>query len=234
MAVWVHYKDAATQAQNLARVVAGKLAGVLAAKGLATLAVPGGTTPEAFLRILSGADIGWDRVSVLLTDERFVPEESDRSNTRLLRSTLMQGPAAAAGLVPLYRHAPQPEDVLAALGQGIRAVLPLDICVLGMGADMHVASLLPGADRLAEALSPECNDVLLPMRATETPEPRLTLTASVLRAAPSLHLLIQGKDKLRALKKAERPGPATESPVRSILTASGEVTVHYTATAGAA
>lgn len=227
MAVWAAYKTAEGLADALAALVAGQLAAALAQKGHATLAVPGGTTPGPFLRALSGAAIDWANVFVLLTDERFVPESSARSNTGLLRGTLLRGPASAATLVPLFADASQPEDVLAELSTGISAALPLDVCVLGMGADMHTASLFPGADRLSEALDPGCRDVLLPMRAPGAPEPRLTLTAPVLRAAQHLHLLITGPDKLAALKLAEQPGPASDAPVRVILNAPAEITVHY-------
>jgi len=231
MALWAEYKDANVQAESLAAIIAGQLMTALADNGRATLAVPGGTTPGAFLRALSRANIDWSRVSVLLTDERFVPEISARSNTRLLREVLLQGPAAAARLVPLYKDAARPEDVLRALSDGIHAVLPLDVCVLGMGTDMHIASLFPGADRLDEGLDPDGSEVLLPMRAPGAPEPRLTLTAPVLRGARHLHLLIIGPQKLTALKSAEQPGPTTDAPVRLILTAPSELTVHYTETA---
>lgn len=234
MVIWAEYIDADTQANALAAIVAGQLAEALAIRGRATLAVPGGSTPGQFLRALSQADIDWPKVSVLLTDERFVPVTSDRSNTRLLRETLFQGPAAAATMLPLYLAALRPEDVLQTLSEGVRQVLPLDVCVLGMGVDMHTASLFPGADRLTEALDPEGSDVLVPMRAKGAPEPRLTLTAAVLRRARYLHLLIQGPEKLAALKQAEQPGLAIKAPVRVILTAPTSVTVHYTKAPSAA
>lgn len=225
--LWAEYKDSDSQASTLAAIVAGQLATTLAEKGRATLAVPGGTTPGAFLKALSTADIDWARVAVLLTDERFVPESSDRSNTRLLRETLLQGSAADARIVPLYMEAETPEAVLEGLSRGVANVLPLDVCVLGMGADMHTASLFPGADRLAEALDQEGKSVLLPMRAAGAPEPRLTLTARVLRQARHIHLLIRGSDKLAALRQAEQPGRVEEAPVRVILSAPTDVSVHY-------
>ncbi|MBZ0128127.1 MAG: 6-phosphogluconolactonase [Rhodobacteraceae bacterium] len=220
------YADSDQQAAALAVCVAAQLRETLAAKGRATLAVPGGTTPGRFLVALSRADIDWPRVSVLLTDERFVPQESPRSNTRLLRETLLQNSAAKALLVPLFAPARVPEEALARLSDGVRAVLPLDVCVLGMGADMHIASLFPGADRLAEALAPDCPDVLLPMRAAGAPEPRLTLTAPVLSSARHLHLLIKGRDKRAALDRAGTL-PAIDAPV-AILMGRDRLTVHFT------
>jgi 6-phosphogluconolactonase len=211
---------------DLAEIVARELSEAVAARGRATLAVPGGTTPGPFLCNLSAADIPWDKVTVMLTDERFVPETSDRSNTRLIRETLLQGPAAAAGFVPFYAEADAPEEVIGALIDAVSAALPLDVCILGMGEDMHTASLFPGADRLEEALQPGA-PVLLPMRAPGAPEPRMTLSGPALRAAGSLHLLIMGEGKKLALERALADGPVIEAPVRAVLQAPNPITIHY-------
>ncbi|NNU78967.1 6-phosphogluconolactonase [Halovulum dunhuangense] len=222
----LHYASRQSLAADLAEMVARELSDALEAHGRATLAVPGGTTPGPFLEALSQADIDWARVRVMLTDERFVPESSDRSNTRLLRQTLLRGRAAEAVLVPFYAPGETPEDVIPDLSAAVQAVLPIDVCVLGMGEDMHTASIFPGADRLAEALAPLA-PVLVPMRAPGAPEPRLTLSAPVLRAAGSLHLLIAGAGKKAALERALQDGPVEDAPVRAILSAPTPVTVHY-------
>lgn len=221
----MQYPDRAVLAEDLAEIVADQLNEAIAAKGRASLAVPGGTTPGPFLRALSAQDVDWAKVSVMLTDERFVPEDSERSNTRLLRGTLLQGNAAAATLVPMVMAAEQPEDVLEALMAGLKPALPLDVVVLGMGADMHTASLFPGADRLEEALS-ENAPSLLPMRAEGAGEPRITMTAPVLRSASAVHLLITGAEKAKALEKAFFEGPEAEAPVRVIL-ALPRTEIHY-------
>lgn len=153
-----------------------------------------------------------------------MPETSERSNTALLRRSLLHNQARAARLVPLVAEARRPEDVLPRLSEGVRAALPLEVCVLGMGADMHTASLFPGADKLAEALDANAPP-LLPMRAPGAPEPRLTLTAPVLTAAAHLHLLITGEEKRAALDAALSDGPAETAPVRVLF--SRPVTVHW-------
>lgn len=210
----------------LAATVAGELATALDAQPTATLAVPGGTTPGPFLSALSTAPLDWSRVRVMLTDERFVPETSERSNTRLLRGTLLQNAAAAATMVPFYRQGDRPEDVLEALTADIAMALPLDVCVLGMGADMHTASIFPGADLLEQALAADAPP-LLPMRAPGAPEPRLTLTAPVLSAARNLHILIQGADKAEALTQAQATTTTAEAPIRLALQAGA--TIHWAA-----
>ncbi len=221
----MQYPDRAVLAVDLAEVVADQLADAIKARGKASLAVPGGTTPGPFLQALSAQDIAWDKVSVMLTDERFVGEDSPRSNTRLLKESLLQGKAAAATLVPMVVDGATPEDVLDGLMVGLNPTLPLDVVVLGMGEDMHTASLFPGADKLAEALKNDA-PTLLPMRAEGAGEPRITMTAPVLRGAGAVHLLITGAPKLVALKRALLEGPDAEAPVRVVL-ARGDTEIHY-------
>ncbi len=214
------YPDRDTLARDLAGLVADQLRAAHATKDVATLAVPGGTTPGPFLAALSELDLPWQDVRVLPTDERRVSELSSRSNARLIRETLLQNRAAAAHLVPLH------EPLLGSLADRVEAVLPLDVLVLGMGADMHTASLFPGAPELAAALAPDA-PVVLETHPPSQPEARLTLTARVLRAAEVIHILITGPDKLAALETALADGPAEAAPVRAILTAPCPVTVHY-------
>lgn len=212
--------------EGLADIVEGEVRTALDTRGKAVLAVPGGTTPAPFFKSLRVRDLDWGQVTVLLTDERFVSEESDRSNTRLLRESLLQENAANAQLVPFYLQAEAPEEVLSDITSGIAKVLPLDVCVLGMGADMHTASLFPGADLLDLALAVDAPPVL-PMRAAGAPEPRMTLTAPVLRRAESAHVLIAGPEKLEALEKATKNGPESDAPVRVVLNRKLPTTIHY-------
>lgn len=219
---WTNYPDRDFLALDLAEVLADSLNTALHTKERATFAVPGGTSPGPVFDALSQVHLPWDRVDVMLTDERWVPETSDRSNTALLRRTLLTGPAAAATLIPLYAGTETPEDSLDALSADIAKTLPIDVMLIGMGADMHTASLFPGADRLDEALSDKA-PILLPMRAPGAPEPRVTLTAPVLRNAMDTHILIMGPDKKDAITRAEKLSPS-EAPVACIL---ADAQVHY-------
>lgn len=216
------YPDRADLAQALAAMIAQELADAIAARGRASLSVPGGTTPGPVFDALSQADLDWSRVSVVLNDERWVPASSPRSNTRLLQERLFQHRAAAAGLIPLYRDTPEPEAALAGLADGLRPHLPLDVLLLGMGADMHTASLFPGADLLTQALAPQA-PILLPMRAEAAGEPRITLTAPALTSARAVHVLITGTDKRRIIHEAAALTPAT-APIALVL---DKATVHW-------
>ena len=216
------YPDRDLMLLRLADIIAGQLGDFLRRDGKATLSVPGGTTPGPIFDTLSGVDLDWANVAVVLNDERWVPESSDRSNTRLVRQRLIRGRAAQARLVPLYAPADTPEEMLPALEDGLRPHLPISVLLLGMGADMHTASLFPGADRLDEALSQNA-PLLLPMRAEAAGEPRVTLTAPVLKGAFHTHILITGAEKRAALERAQTLSPV-EAPVRAVL---DTATVHW-------
>ncbi len=207
---------------RLADLIAGQLGDFLRRDGRASLCVPGGTTPGPIFDTLSGVELAWENVSVFLNDERWVPEESERSNTRLLRQRLIRGRAVNAMLVPLYAPTLTPEESMDDLAAGVTPHLPISVLLLGMGADMHTASLFPGADRLAEALAPDA-PVLLPMRAEAAGEPRVTLSARVLKAAFNIHILITGADKRAALERAAGMD-VLDAPVRAVL---DNATVHW-------
>jgi 6-phosphogluconolactonase len=226
MVLFCDYISRQVQADSLAALVAGQLAGAIDRKGRASLAVPGGSTPAAFLRKLSQADISWQHVSIMLTDERWVPESSARSNTKLLRENLLQSAASKATLVPLFKPSERPEDVIDDLEAGIRAALPLDVCVVGMGTDMHTASLFPGALGLTDAMTMDCPRLLIPVHPQDR-EALVTLTAPALCNAENLHILFNGPEKLVAYQVAEQSGPVSDAPIRVILRAVTPVTVHY-------
>ncbi len=218
----VEYPDREMMMLSLANIIAGDLGDFLRREGRASLCVPGGTTPGPIFDSLSDVDLDWARVAVFLNDERWVPPDSARSNTRLLRERFLTGRAAAARLVPLWLDTPTPEDALTRIAAGLAPHLPISVLLLGMGADMHTASLFPGADRLAEALSDAAPPVMA-LRADAAGEPRVTLTAPVLKAAMSIHIVITGADKRAALMRAQALTPA-EAPVKAVL---ADATVHW-------
>ena len=217
------YPDAEMMAMDVASVLADDLAEALHNKDRVVLAVPGGTTPGPIFDALSAADLDWDRVDVILTDERWVPEDHVRSNSALVKSRLLTNRAVAARYLPLYAPAEAPEAVLAELETTILGALPVDVAMLGMGADMHTASLFPGADGLEVALASDA-PVLVPIRREDLPDVRITLSARVLDAAVRKHILIKGADKREALQAAQKL-PKEDAPIKSI---SGGAEVHWT------
>lgn len=213
---WVRGADPASLAHQLAQDVAHVLAAGLRDRGVATLAVPGGTTPTAFLTALSAHPLEWDKVFVTLTDERWVPAGHPRSNVGMVARTLRRGPAMAVRIVGLY----DPDlDVV----EGARAWSPpafegpFDAVILGMGQDGHTASLFPRTRSWTDALAAPDTQAAWPVTDAPQPEPRLTLTPARLAHTRWLGVLAHGEAKREVLQKACQAGSVEALPLRWFL-----------------
>ena len=219
---FVEYPDRDLLAMDLASQLADELNNALHHDDRATLVVPGGTTPGPIFDDLCAADVDWSRVDVSLSDERWVPETSDRSNTKLIKERLLIDRASAAGYLSMYAPFDTPEEGLPSLIGQYETRCPLTVVVLGMGADMHTASIFPGADNLELALSDDA-PLLVAMRAPGAPEPGITLAAHALAGALNKHVVIFGDEKRAALEKALMLDPY-EAPIKAVLSGA---TVHW-------
>ncbi len=220
----VEYPDRATAAAALAARMSVSLAEHLAGTEKATLAVPGGTTPGPIFDALCRADVPWERVTILLTDERWVPDDHPRSNAGLIRARLLQGPAARAGFAPFFRAGQSVTEAAALLSDELAPCFPLSLLVLGMGADMHTASLFPGADGLTVALDANAQAVCA-IHTKSQPDPRITLSAPILDGAQEKHLIIFGADKRHAWEQSAQLPPET-APIAAVMSGG---TVHWAA-----
>jgi 6-phosphogluconolactonase len=198
--------------------VADRLARAVTERGSALLAVSGGTTPARFFAALSTAPIAWDKVTVTLVDERFVPASSPRSNAGLVAANLLQNAAKAARFVPLYHEAQSIADAATSDNTALRSLpWPLDVVVLGMGTDGHTASFFPDADDLSVLLDPSSHRIVLPVQAASAGEPRLTLSLARIIGAGFIALHIEGEDKRIAFEAAM--GPGDRKPIRAVFDA---------------
>jgi 6-phosphogluconolactonase len=216
------FADSAQLAQALATSIAANLSSAIAARGMATLVVSGGTTPRHFFEALSQKPLAWESVIVTLADERWVPAQNPRSNEGMVRALLLKGAAARARFVPLYAPAKDPEGALVEIAANVAALpRPFDCVVLGMGDDGHCASLFPGGDHLDEALRVDGSAQVLPMHAPAADEPRITLTLAALRQARAMYLHIEGVAKKTVLVKAQHgEAPFEHAPIARVLAAS--------------
>ena len=213
--------SAAELAWQLADTIAQSLHLAINLRGHAVLAVSGGKSPIALFAALRVLPLEWKRVTVLLVDERCVPHDHADSNTALVRTHLLQGPAAAASFVPFFDTLPATLDdaALEALADQANTRLaaqpwPLDVAVLGMGEDGHTASLFPGAAGLAKAL--HGSGPVAWTRPLNAPHARLTLTLPALLATRELVLPLLGPAKLRVYQQA-RLSEDDELPISLVL-----------------
>lgn len=213
--------SAAELAWQLADSIVQRLQAAINLRGHAVLAVSGGKSPIALFEALRVLPLEWQRVTVLLVDERCVPHDHAESNTALVRRHLLQDAAAAATFVPFFDTLPDTLDepalirlVDAANRRLATQPWPIDMAVLGMGDDGHTASLFPGASGLNQALY--SSGPVAWVRPATAPHARLTLTLPALLATRELALAINGASKLAVFQQA-RLGADESLPVSLIL-----------------
>jgi 6-phosphogluconolactonase len=197
-------------AREAAAEIAHRLQEARSERQLAHIAVSGGTTPARTYELLGAQPELWREVDVWFADERCVPPDDEQSNYRLLAGTLLE----PAGIEERSVHRMQgelgPEEGARRYAEALRARIAgepgegngagqgppvLDLIVLGIGEDGHVASLFPGSDTLADE-----HAVCLPVRGAPKPPPeRITLSLGVLRAARRCVLLATGPGKAGAV-----------------------------------
>lgn len=215
MTDFLEYNDREELVSSVAKILAYDLIVSIKDRENVMFSVPGGSTPGPIFDKLCEFDLDWRRVSIILNDERWVPESNDRSNTKLLRERLLIKKATLATYISMYSDTITPELGIPKLKKRVDPNLPISVLLFGMGADMHTASLFPGGDKLEEALSNNA-PTLLPMRAAGAMEARMTLTAQVLNSSRFKHLVIFGEEKRKAFEKAIDL-PNSIAPVSAIL-----------------
>ncbi len=218
-------RDPEDGAKEAARRMTKAMEIALAARGTATLALSGGTTPLPAYRLLAAAPLPWEQIKVFWVDERAVPEDHERSNARAVREAF-----SGAKLVHMYPMRAASGDLDASardyevlLRREVRPEggLPaLDLVILGLGDDGHTASLFPGEPAVNEELR-----LVVPVPAKGQREARMTMTRPVLANSRATLILAFGKSKNEALEKAwSLGGDPMDAPARLTRTFRGGVT----------
>ncbi|MCA1841837.1 MAG: 6-phosphogluconolactonase [Actinobacteria bacterium] len=200
--------DDAALAARTAELVAGRLAEAAAARGRATLAVSGGSSPLAFFAELAGHKLPWEVVHVFQVDERVAPAgHADRNLTGLQAALLDRVPIPAGNVHPMPVEEPDIEAAAAAYADEIRAVTGdgvLDVLHLGLGADGHTASWPPG-DPVVEVTGDTA--IVGPFNGRL----RMTLTPPAVNRAGCIVWLVAGADKAPVVERLLAGDPALPS-----------------------
>jgi len=204
--------DADALARQAAEWIAAQISLVLDQRDRCCIALSGGSTPARAYTLLGQERIPWDRVDVVLGDERWVASDDPSSNALMLRQTLMkQGPGSAAVFHPVptidLANAEASAAALAELSDRLCTGQPpvFDVMLLGLGDDGHTASLFPGTE--ATTVTDQWATV-----GRGKGLDRITLTAPVLSAAREVMFLVSGSGKRQALQRLVDP---QESPDRT-------------------
>ena len=194
------FNDADVVAQEAARLIAEEARAAIAARGSFAVAVSGGHTPWIMLRALAAENIPWADVHVVQVDERVAPAgDPDRNLTHLGASLLQHAP-----LRPEQIHAMPVEspDLRAAAGEYAEALRKLagsppvlDLIHLGLGADGHTASLVPG-DSVLDVI-----DADVAPTGVYQGRRRMTLTYPMLNRARRILWVVTGGEKVEMLRR---------------------------------
>jgi len=201
------HADAAAVARHAAAWIAGAAMQAIAQRDRFVIALSGGTTPWPMLQVLATETIDWRKVHVVQVDERAAPIDSpDRNLTHLRDALLARVPLPAAQVYPM----PVEDDDLAAAAKNYGRSLArlsgspplLDLVQLGLGADGHTASLVPGDPVL------EVNGADVAVTAPYRGRCRMTLTYPIINRARHILWLVTGADKAETVARFVRGDPS--------------------------
>jgi 6-phosphogluconolactonase len=222
--------DTAAAALCAARLFRDTVRAAAAEAGWATVAVSGGATPRAMHRLLAepplSEDIPWARMHLFWADERLVPYEDAASNFGAAREdwlAALQHPPAGVHPVPVCgtpaELARRYEEELREHFRQRRLNAPVfDLVLLGLGADGHTASLLPGS-RAVEELQRWTTAV----KGGDPPAWRVSLTRAVLNRTRHIVFLVTGAAKSAAVRHV-LAGMAPPLPAQRVRPLAGRTT----------
>jgi 6-phosphogluconolactonase len=201
-----------------AEAAADAIVAQLTPPGPKRIVVTGGGSPGPVYDRLAASDLDWARVTVTLSDERFVAPTSPDSNERLVRARLLKDHAAAARFAPLKGDGATAAADADAADPAIRALIPFDAVLLGMGEDGHVASLFPSTPHVADLLSPDARAAVIGIDVAGLAPyvARISLTGAALLAAKLVLVLVSGEPK-RALLERVASDAAFAPPVAALI-----------------
>lgn len=229
---WWDYDDTDEFAGAVAGDIQFIIESAIDARGAAVIALAGGRTPQPAFDKLAEAKIDWKRVTIIPTDDRLVPMGDPLSNATMIAKTFLP---KGARVIPITSESA--EDYKAS-GRAADARLqdlhwPLDLCLLGVGADGHTASIFPGPD-LEEALNgPKERRALGVMPdplPPEAPVARVTLSLAAITSARALMIAVTGQAKRDVIEAAIEEGVGSPYPIGRVLAQSElPVDIHWSA-----
>jgi 6-phosphogluconolactonase len=230
---WIEhdYADADALIAAVTAQLHDRCASALRQRGHALLSLAGGRTPLPIYRALAGSALDWANVAAMPGDERCVAHTHAASNVAALRDAFATADGLRIESLTVADGDPQ-ASLLHARTMLATHAEAFDAVVLGMGEDAHTASLFPGAEALAAAMSKETGEdafLLVPNPLPpEAPFPRITLGLARLLRARSLHLIVTGTRKRDVLRAAQTAHDPLRAPISALLHASGTVVhVHW-------
>ena len=164
-------------------------------RGSANVILAAGNSIEKTLSFLDQKDAQWAQVKWFLADERCVDHDDEQRNQLRLTSVLKKSIGEKFGEVVGPNAHDSPEESASKYASRIEATNMFDFCLLGMGNDGHIASLLPNHPALdSKEICFVVND------SPNLPKKRITLTLESLARSQNRILITTGASKQQAIK----------------------------------
>lgn len=173
------------------------------ARGQASLAVSGGSTPRVMFEWMAAQSFDWSAVEIFWVDERCVPPEDAQSNYRMTRESLLDRIQIDPARIHRIKGELPPAQAAAIYCEDIRSTLHLasgelpvfDVIQRGMGPDGHTASLFPGGPLIGDR-----THIALDVWVEKMKQHRVTLLPGVLEKGRTTLCLATGAEKKQALQ----------------------------------
>lgn len=206
------FPDIEALSQGFADFAATALQNTLRRQAQATLVVPGGSTPRHYLPALAKCQLPWERITVTLSDERWVDVNDEQSNEKLVKQYLLSHLPGNTPFVGLKTDHDSPFDAIETVHQRLNQLpLPVSLIVLGLGEDGHIASLFPGMN--PDSLSAHHCVAVAPSIA---PSLRMSLSLEMLANSEQIVLVVTGESKRRLLDRVS-DNPDLKLPIVWLL-----------------
>ena len=191
---WHLFDDADAVASEAAQRILKSAAEAIAERGVFRLVLAGGRTPEATYRLLVGANTDWSSWEIYFGDERCLPVDDPDRNSIMAENTFLNAVAIpAANIYPMHNE--KGAEVAAKEYEAVvKAAMPFDVVVLGVGEDGHTGSLFPGQKHPVDQL------VCPVYHSPKPPSDRVTLGVRALSNAQEVIVLATGEGKRDAIK----------------------------------
>ncbi|HYI43218.1 MAG TPA: 6-phosphogluconolactonase [Sphingomicrobium sp.] len=228
-AEWWEYDSPDEMAEAVAGDIGFIIDSALDARAAALVALPGGETPQPIYPKLASAKLKWKQVTVIPTDDRLVPVESELSNVRAIAKTFLPLGARVLPIATVMDDYRQAGNAADARLQDLP--WPPDLVWLGMGKDGHTASIFAGPDMQDALDAPKARravGVMPDPLPPEAPVARVTLTRASILSARTVLITIRGQEKRELLEGAIADGQSSKLPIGRVLAeAEQPIDIHW-------
>jgi len=184
------------------------------------IALTGGTTPARAYELAAELRPDWSSTELWWGDDRCVPPEHEWSNYGMAKRTLLDRIAVQPAAVHRVQGELGAERAADEYDRELENVT-LDLVLLGMGSDGHIAPIYPHAPGLAErqrrAIAAEAK--------LEPLVDRVTMTIAVLELAPLVLFFVAGAERADAVRRAFAEPPSEATPASLVRSKKGQTVV---------